>query len=551
MIPSSRKFTPKQVEDILLYFVSNLEGKVFYVYDTLSDEQWATLAGAYSRTHVGFRERLLQAIEEDDFEADEILQAIETARNKPATEHKNQEKARKFIQKWVQDYGHNSLKELSHVRVCIEWVSDLVGKDITGRRLTSPIVKSSRYIDWTEVLSDANIDKDILNSQYASVYKETLEALHDAYIECTNKISSYVETSNQDYFHELLTETPENERNVVKLWFEKACKGKSFDASRYLLTASMPTSMALSMNLRTLEYMITRLLSNPLAEANEVGQLLLEEGRRTVFPVFLGEKCHSKRDTCLIDIENRLFDLVRTSFSFEKTLNFERTQRVDMHPERTLDDAYMAASMAYRYSRGSFGQVYDEVKANPSLIETIFAIAYEDKDRFTPTLRETEHAWNIAFETLMDYGGYRDVHRHRMGSLTRQLLTAHHGFETPQLVTDSWCQEIFERAMLKAKETFDLIEKDFPYQAQFIVPFAYRYRTMYCWNPREIQYFVELRSAPQGHESYRGIAQDLHTQMLNRFPVFAKYIKCNREEVNLGRLKQAISYFKKKQSGGV
>jgi len=105
--------------------------------------------------------------------------------------------------------------------------------------------------------------------------------------------------------------------------------------------------------------------------------------------------------------------------------------------------------------------------------------------------------------------------------------------------------------MLKAKETFDLIEKDFPYQAQFIVPFAYRYRTMYCWNPREIQYFVELRSAPQGHESYRGIAQDLHTQMLNRFPVFAKYIKCNREEVNLGRLKQAISYFKKKQSGGV
>jgi hypothetical protein len=32
----------------------------------------------------------------------------------------------------------------------------------------------------------------------------------------------------------------------------------------------MPTSMALSMNLRTLEYMITRLLSSPLKEANEV-----------------------------------------------------------------------------------------------------------------------------------------------------------------------------------------------------------------------------------------------------------------------------------------
>jgi thymidylate synthase ThyX len=57
--------------------------------------------------------------------------------------------------------------------------------------------------------------------------------------------------------------------------------------------------------------------------------------------------------------------------------------------------------------------------------------------------------------------------------------------------------------MKKAKETYDLIYKDFPYQAQFIVPFAYRYRTMYSWNPREIQYFIELRSTPQGHESYR------------------------------------------------
>jgi hypothetical protein len=31
-------------------------------------------------------------------------------------------------------------------------------------------------------------------------------------------------------------------------------------------------------------------------------------------------------------------------------------------------------------------------------------IAYKDKDRFTPTLREVEHSGSITFETLMDYG---------------------------------------------------------------------------------------------------------------------------------------------------
>lgn len=545
---SSTKFTQEQIKDILLYFVSSIDKPVFYVYDTLPDEQWATLAWAYSRTHVWFRQRLLSAIEDDDFSADEILEAVKAKKEKK-NDSKIQEKARNFIQKWVQDYWHNSLKELSHARICIEWVSDLVWKDITWRRLTSPIVKSSRYIDWTMVLDAKNIDKDIANSKYASLYSETLEYLHKSYVECTEKITKYVEESNKDYLEWLLSETPDEDKEVVENWFRKACKWKSFDASRYLLTASMPTSMALSMNLRTLEYMITRLLSSPLKEAQEVWQVLLEEWRKSIFPVFLWEKCHSKRDENLIDIETKLFNFVKENFSFEKEEKFEITNRVNMQEPRFLDDLYIASSIAFKYSNGSFTQIYNELKSNPHFVSEIINLAFKDKDKFTNTLREIEHNWSITFETLMDYGWYRDIHRHRMWTLTRQNLTTHHTYEVPNLVKESWCLDIFEKAMKKADEAYKIIYKDFPYQAQFIVPFAYKYRTMYSWNPREIQYFIELRSMPQGHESYREIAQDLHTEMTKKFPLFAKYINCNREEVSLWRLKQAISYFKKKRDG--
>lgn len=542
----SDKFTDEQIKDILSYYVSNIDKPIFYVYDTLPDEQWATLAWAYSRTHIWFRQRLLKAIEDDDFSAEEILVAVKNDKEKKE-DSKIQEKARKFIQKWVQDYGHNSLKELSHARICIEWVSDLVASDIVWRRLTSPIVKSTRYIDWTNVLDNNFIDKDIANSKYAEEYSQTLKDLHNAYIECTEKVSKYVEESNKDYFTELMNETPEDNKDVVKLGFKKACKWKSFDASRYLLVPSMPTSMALSMNLRTLEYMITRLLSSPLKEANEVWQMLLDEWRESVFPVFLWEKCHSKRDENLIDIENRLFDFVKNNFSFEKEENFEVTDRVEMQPNRVLDDAYITASIAYKYSNWSFTQVYDEIKNNPDFVEKIMDIAYKDKDRFTPTLREVEHSGSITFETLMDYGWYRDIHRHRMGTLTRQNSNTFHWYETPSLVIESGCEEIYQKAMKKADIFYKKIYKDFPYQAQYIVPYAYKYRTMYSWNPRQIQYFVELRSAPQGHESYREIAQELHEKMAKKLPYFCKYIWCNREEVKLWRLNQAIKYFKKKK----
>jgi hypothetical protein len=64
----------------------------------------------------------------------------------------------------------------------------------------------------------------------------------------------------------------------------------------------------------------------------------------------------------------------------------------------------MASSIVYRYSNGSFEQVYNEMKKYPEYIEQVIDIVYKDKNRFTPTLREIEHSGNITFETLMDYG---------------------------------------------------------------------------------------------------------------------------------------------------
>lgn len=543
----SKRFSEEQVKEILLYYVSSIDKPVFYVFDTLPVEQWATLAWAYSRTHVDFRQRLINAIDEEDFNAEEILMAVRSRASN--LNHNTQEKARRFIQKWVQDYWHNSLKELSHARICIEWVSDLVWKEITWRRLTSPIVKSSRYIDWTAVLNTSTFDEDIMRSKHAGLYQETLEHLHKAYTQCTEMISNYVCTSNKDYLEALLAESEDPE--ITQKAFDKACKWKSFDSSRYLLTASMPTSMAISMNVRTLEYMITRLLSNPLKEAQKIGQLLLDEWRNSVFPIFLWEKCHSKRDSSLINIEIGLQNFVKQNFKFELAWNYEITERVELMSPRTLDDKFIAGAIAYKYSNWSFAQVYNEIDNNPRFVDDILNLAYQDKDKFTATLREIEHNSAVSFETLMDYWWYRDIHRHRMWTITRQTLSTHHWYEIPSLVRESWCLDVFVEAMKKAKTAYDIISKELPNQAQFIVPFAYKYRTMYSWNLREIQYFIELRSMPQWHESYRSIAHDLNDLIAERFPSFAKNIKCNRENVPLGRLKDAIKYFKKKKESTI
>ncbi len=57
-------------------------------------------------------------------------------------------------------------------------------------------------------------------------------------------------------------------------------------------------------------------------------------------------------------------------------------------------------------------------------------------------------------------------------------------------------------------------------------------------NLREFYYFIQLRSSPKAHPSYRKIAQEMYEIMKEKYPLLCKYIKCNYSEEKLGRLKQ-------------
>ncbi|NLH68382.1 MAG: FAD-dependent thymidylate synthase, partial [Candidatus Microthrix parvicella] len=56
----------------------------------------------------------------------------------------------------------------------------------------------------------------------------------------------------------------------------------------------------------------------------------------------------------------------------------------------------------------------------------------------------------------------------------------------------------------------DLLARQFPDRAGYAVALAYRVRFVMNLNAREAMHLTELRSAPQGHVSYRVVAQQMH-----------------------------------------
>jgi len=70
--------------------------------------------------------------------------------------------------------------------------------------------------------------------------------------------------------------------------------------------------------------------------------------------------------------------------------------------------------------------------------------------------------------------------------------------------------------MERSAELYAVLAEPFPAQASYAVSLGYRIRYVMQMNAREAMHLCELRSSPQGHATYRRIAQEMHRQIAER-----------------------------------
>ena len=80
----------------------------------------------------------------------------------------------------------------------------------------------------------------------------------------------------------------------------------------------------------------------------------------------------------------------------------------------------------------------------------------------------------------------------------------------------------------RAAEAHAGLAASHPWEAQYVVPLAYKVRYVLQANLRELFHLVELRSARQGHESYRQVAQQLADGVLEVMPWLAPFLRVDR-----------------------
>lgn len=149
--------------------------------------------------------------------------------------------------------------------------------------------------------------------------------------------------------------------------------------------------------------------------------------------------------------------------------------------------------------------------------------------------RELERIF-CTVEMVMDYGAYRDIQRHRMATQTLQPLTPSLGYETPQEIALFGYEDAYRDLIASAFSAYERIAAaGYPHEAAYVLPLATRVRVLFTWNLREVFHFVELRSARQGHPSYRKIAQDVYRVVSEAYPLIARYMRPNMNSYELTR----------------
>jgi thymidylate synthase ThyX len=117
-----------------------------------------------------------------------------------------------------------------------------------------------------------------------------------------------------------------------------------------------------------------------------------------------------------------------------------------------------------------------------------------------------------------------------------QELGSCHGYSTPDEITRYSLNSTYEECMARGTEAYRLIARDFPREAQYVLPLAFRKRVLFTWNLRENHHFFQLRSAQQGHVSYRHIAQQVFREVERVHPLLARYIRVDLGDYALARL---------------
>jgi thymidylate synthase ThyX len=467
----------------------------------------------------------------------------------------NEQKAEKFLNTFYFQYGHRSIADLAHIAFAIERLSILAATVVVDEPRWDGQERSTRYQDFQKsgyFVPDFGED-----GGARALYREMVDLLFTEYRHFSEAMFGY------------LRERTPKPAEMKQDFYERTVRARAFDISRYLLPLATNTSLGQIVSARTLESQVSRLLSHPHAEVRRLGELLKQAARDPAYNVG-----HASARALAAEIQRECLSLAErtneyllrqvrvapTLMKYAEPSSYETETRCDLtaaaaqllgalsvEPAPLVDllendslEIELAATLLYQHSHHPYRQIRAVVTALPEAQRReIVDMGLRHRSRHDEVSRAFCAGQQFHFDILMDIGAFRDMHRHRRCVQIMQNYTAAHGYDIPQEIDAAGLtaryQSVMERARGTAAQLARREVKEAQEQSQYVIPMAYRKRTLFKMDLSEAMYISELRTGAAGHFSYRNVAYAMFEAVAQRYPALAKYFRVTdvREPVDL------------------
>lgn len=455
------------------------------------------------------------------------------------------QKADQVIERILVQYGDDSVQELEYATVLFNSVSNIATKIIEDRRLGGFIEQSSRYVlyDERDPVTGAYAyyrEPTIMAGPHAAEYLRVMDRCFALYSKLAVALKEYYATlkpmDTAEYAVRPGNPTPcklaelteEKEIKEFKRVYGFDLKTRACDTARILLPACTLTNLAMVANGRVFEHLLKRLYSSDVAEFRDIGIRLHATLQKTI-PRYVqrakpeGEPCMKEAATVAHrQIVEHFPEFLESQRSREEVAWVTMPHIVDGGADAI---AHLLAASYYPFVRVTLATMIERIAREPlaqltALLAEFSAARVNRRDR-------AERAWEIGasctFEMAGNFGIFRDLHRHRMLTQQRQLLTPHLGFSLPDDVVAVGLAGAVRAAEAEVVRLYDaLLATHGPEIAQYCVLFGHHVRWTMGFNLREAQHLLELRTIPQGHPDYRRICQRMSAILEERAPWLAE-----------------------------
>jgi len=442
------------------------------------------------------------------------------------------------------EYGDDSVAQLGGAHIACEGVSNVLTKVLEWGRLMAYLEQSTRYVPYTDRPAGRwkyHLPVEIARTPVRDRFVGALDDAFETYARWIGPMEAHFRAK----YPKTASDSDAVYRSVIR--------AKALDTLRGLLPAATTSNVGLFGTGQAYEALLLRMFAHPLTEVHDCALQMLTE-LRAVMPAFVARVDQPDRGGRWTQyLAETRSEFARVAAPFLEALDAEPREEVtltDFDPDGELK---VVAAALYSMSALPDDQLLEWARRLSAADRAALLQAYvgERANRRHKPGRAFERT-RYRFDVLADYGAFRDLQRHRMLTLEWQPLSTRHGCVEPEAIEEVGALADWRRVMERSAALYDrLCALGHDAVAPYAVVMAYRVRFYMEMNAREAMHVIELRTAPQGHPSYRRICQLMHRAISDgagHRGIAAAMRFADHSVVELERLQSERALEKKRQS---